>query len=143
MDRTMNLRRTSILQEQSQTVQECPFCIKNGKVNILSETEDAYVVVALKHPGCYLVVPKQHIESILDLPVNWQSSVADLLRSLPEIQAGEHFNLSYNQGYIAGQRVSHVHAWVIIRSSNEAEESRGIGLASLISNVNTHTVNAP
>ncbi|MCB9802947.1 HIT domain-containing protein [Candidatus Nomurabacteria bacterium] len=125
------------MQKPQKTVQGCPFCIKNGKVTILNETEDAYLVVAINSDGIpmqgrYLIIPKQHIESILDLPVNWQNSVAELLRLIPEVQEGAHFNLSYNQGSVAGQRVPHVHGWVIIRHIDEAEGSRGIGLASLI-----------
>ncbi len=132
-----------ILKQQNQIASGCPFCIENGKVNILSETEGAYLVEALQGPGFYLIIPKQHIESLLDLPGLWQTCVADLLRHIPEIQAGKHFNLSYNQGHVAGQRVSHVHAWVIIRSDSEVEETRHLGLASLISNPNKQTANAP
>ncbi len=42
------------------------------------------------------------------------------------------FNLSYNQGSGAGQTVPHVHCWVIVRTEDEADLTRGVGLAQII-----------
>ncbi len=125
---------------------KCPFCVENGKVQILHENETAYIVAALGNdrqpmPNHYLIIPKVHAESILDLPAIWQASLNELLRYLIVTRAkpGVSFNLSYNQGREAGQRVSHVHAWIIFRGDESGTPSHELGLATLLERMNyTH-----
>ncbi len=122
---------------------ECPFCVQNGKVKILKENQIAYLIAALGSdqqplPGRYLIIPKAHVESIFDLPDGWQESVNCLLRDFfAEAEKIEtDFNLSYNEGVRAGQRVKHIHCWFIIRSGEEGKSSHSLGLSALIERVN-------
>ena len=116
----------------------CPFCLENGLVKVLYQTELAYMVAALdqnREPMSrrFLIIPKDHVEAVWDLPSDWQWSVGELLKqcfgdSLSRLS----FNLSYNQGLGAGQTVPHVHCWVIVRVEDEGDLTRGAGLAKII-----------
>jgi diadenosine tetraphosphate (Ap4A) HIT family hydrolase len=121
--------------------QNCPFCIENGKVAIIEQTAIAYLVAVIDNEGRiltgrYLIIPKRHVESVFDLPDNWQVSVRRLLKQVPEVKSGVPFNLSYNQGRAAGQRIAHVHAWVVQRSGEEGQASYELGLSGLIEAIN-------
>lgn len=123
------------------TVQGCPFCPENGKVVIIAQDERGYLVQAIGRqgvvmPGCYLIIPKEHAESLLGLPEEWQAAVNYLLSCVPGMTRESQFNLSYNLGHDAGQRVGHIHAWVIFRGSEESPPSHGLGLAALIAAAN-------
>ncbi len=123
----------------------CPFCTENGKVNILFQNDTAYLIAVLDGegkvmPGCYFIIPKMHIESVRQLPAGWQESVNQLLGKIPDIAHGRRpFNLSYNEEQAAGQRVPHVHMWVIMRSHDSTLPSYGLGLAALISKIDQTT----
>ena|ERR1700691_2770470 len=110
----------------------CPFCLDNHllKTDIVAESPGAFLTLALSNPGNYLVVPKIHTESLLDLPDDWWKDVKELLPHIPNL--GEHYNLSVNIGKVAGQSVKHIHFWVIPRTSDLA--TSGKGLATLIEN---------
>jgi diadenosine tetraphosphate (Ap4A) HIT family hydrolase len=119
----------------------CPFCPENGKVKILFQNETAYLIAVLDSEGkvmtgCYFIIPKMHITSVRNLPAGWQESVNQLLGKIPDIVDGRQpFNLSYNEGEAAGQRVAHVHMWVILRDDDESLPSYGLGLNALINKV--------
>jgi diadenosine tetraphosphate (Ap4A) HIT family hydrolase len=115
----------------------CPFCTSTGQVKIIRENEDAYLIAALDStnslmPGCYLVIPKIHVESVIELPERWHARLVELLVHIPEFAAGVPFNLSYNQGRAAGQRVSHVHGWVVFREGEAGTAAYEKGLKALI-----------
>jgi histidine triad (HIT) family protein len=119
-------------------VEGCPFCFENGKIEVIAEAPDGYLVAALDSagspmPGCYLLIPKIHTESVIDLPICWQGSVYILLRAIPEVAEGRtDWNLNYNSGKWAGQRVPHTHGWVVFRSEEESESTRELGLATIV-----------
>lgn len=75
-----------------------------------------------------LVVPREHIESPLQLPSDWWKSLTELLVQVPGLP--ESYNISLNYGKPAGQTRPHLHFWVIGRL--EDEPASGIGLARLI-----------
>jgi diadenosine tetraphosphate (Ap4A) HIT family hydrolase len=115
----------------------CPFCPANGMVRILAENGTAYAVAALDEarnilPHRYLIIPKAHIESVLDLPDTWHARMAELICSLPEHESGLPFNISYNEGVAAGQRIKHTHAWVIFRHGEEGSHTENLGLSALL-----------
>lgn len=117
----------------------CVFCLENGEVKILHENSEGYSVVALdfkKNPveGCYLIIPKRHIEVVPLLPKSWQATVNELLAKIPEVAGKVPYNLTYNQGSDAGQRVPHVHAWVIVRQGEQCRSSYQLGLATILKN---------
>jgi diadenosine tetraphosphate (Ap4A) HIT family hydrolase len=122
----------------------CPFCIENGKVNILFQNDTAYLIAVLDGggnvmTGCYFIIPKMHITTVRKLPSGWQESVNQLLGNIPGVDEGHPFNLSYNVENAAGQRVAHVHMWVIMRSHDSTLPSYGLGLAALISKIDQTT----
>lgn len=117
----------------------CPFCLENGHVSILFETRKGYLVQAKRGQevlhGRYLIIPKQHTTKLLCLPADWQLHLNELLEAVPEVRADKPYNLSVNMGYAAGQRVAHIHFWVIIRDRREmGHKSENLGLHSLIEN---------
>jgi diadenosine tetraphosphate (Ap4A) HIT family hydrolase len=118
---------------------KCPFCVENGAVNILAENDKAYLTRVVTNstvvPGCYLIIPKEHVESVLGLPDDWHRYYKDLLGVISEEVSGHH-NGSYNDGASAGQRVAHVHFWVINRNERADQKSHGLGLAALRDLVN-------
>lgn len=126
----------------------CPFCLANEAVNVVDETVDAYLIKVLDKDGqvmegCYFIIPKQHVTSVIELPGAFQLSVSTLLKRIPDIAAGAAYNLSYNQGGDAGQRVDHVHAWVVVRKSEQGMASYQLGLVALIAKVNAALVYDP
>ena len=118
----------------------CPFCIENGMVKVLEATEEAYLIATLDRngevlPGCYFIIPKEHVEDVLMLPDAWWRSVKQLAPRIPGISEA-HFNMYFNQGEVAGQRVRHVHMWVVLRTESETMPSYGLGLAALVRRAN-------
>lgn len=94
----------------------------------MAEAELAYLIPALSHPDCCLVVPRQHVESIMDLPDGWWRDVKFLLSHAPNLKGD--YNLSLNYGASAGQTVKHLHLWAVPRHPNRP--SSGIGLAGFV-----------
>jgi diadenosine tetraphosphate (Ap4A) HIT family hydrolase len=116
------------------THSDCPFCRSNQllKEVVVAASANAYLVPAYGSPGCYLIVPEVHTESLLDLPDTWWQEVKGLLPQVPGLTG--HYNLSLNMGEHAGQTVKHIHFWVIPRSADQP--SGGKGLAGLIAAAN-------
>lgn len=117
---------TAELRSQSQ----CPFCRSNNlfEGTILAESVHAYLTTNKYSPGNFLIIPKEHIESPLDLPDTWWRDVKELLAKLPELPAT--YNISLNLGKEAGQTIKHLHFWIIPRQGDT--RSSGKGLAKLI-----------
>lgn len=120
---------------------DCPFCIENGKVTVLKQNDDAYLVAAhdghgVIMPGRYLIIPKAHIGHFWELPGDWMHTLNSLLVQIPEYRSRIDFNLSLNCGQEAGQRVWHMHFWVLFRQAEEGLPSHQLGLASLIAKIN-------
>jgi len=116
-------------------VHECPFCPENGKVEVVAEVEAAYLCEVKNGPlpECYFIIPKQHMESIELLPDDWQRQMNRLLRQIPWWFAGADFNISINVGRKAGQRVKHLHFWVIPREDESpASPAYELGPATAI-----------
>lgn len=76
----------------------------------------------------YLIIPAQHVESLLDLPDNWWQDFKAMLAQVPGLTGD--YNLSLNYGKDAGQSLKHLHFWVIPRESGKP--SSGKGFARLI-----------
>jgi diadenosine tetraphosphate (Ap4A) HIT family hydrolase len=110
----------------------CPFCLDNGLLatKIIASTDTAFVTNTQTREGTYLIVPSDHVEDVAQLPDDWWTDVKQLLHQLPEL--GD-YNLSVNVGEQAGQRLKHLHFWVIPRQANMP--SSGKGMAALIAEV--------
>lgn len=113
---------------------ECALCLQNGlmKGDILAQSDSAFAIVPHNNEGCYLIIPTQHAETLLELPDNWWSSFKDILSKLPDVSTD--YNLSLNYGKNAGQTAKHLHFWIIKRS--ETGKAAGKGLARLIDETN-------
>jgi histidine triad (HIT) family protein len=112
----------------------CPFCLGNKllKTPIVAQSDKAFLTLASNFEGCYLIVPKTHVESLQELGSDWWQHFSEMLSSIPQDMSA--FNITLNKGAAAGQTVPHLHFWVIPRKENEP--ATGKGLATLISIAN-------
>ncbi len=104
----------------------CAFCPKNGKVRFLAESRLGYAVAALNPPveGCILLIPKDHIESYLELPSTWQVQEVTLLRQLVRAGLMETFSgytPSWNLSAMTGRQIPHLHHWWIPRFGEDPD----------------------
>ena len=109
---------------------KCPFCgvaadriVLENSVGIV--LKDAFPVSR----GHTLVVPRQHVESLFDLPpadqvALWQL-VTEARQQLVSELAPDGFNIGVNDGRAAGQTVAHAHIHIIPRRAGDAADPRG------------------
>jgi histidine triad (HIT) family protein len=100
----------------------CIFCeivARRAQSHIVYEDEKTLAFLDLfpVTRGHVLVVPKQHVDRLTDLP---ESEYAGFLRALARVcrrvdRLSDHYNVSLNQGSLAGQIVFHMHFHVIPR----------------------------
>ena len=118
------------LDETPRTDPACPFCRWDKSQIVLANRvgiafRDAYPLSR----GHTLVVPRDHVSSLFDLPVEVQTSlwelVADVRGRLQEALGPDGFNIGVNDGWAAGQTVSHVHIHVIPRYTGDVADPRG------------------
>ena len=109
---------------------DCPLCPDNHllKTDILYQSENAYLIVAINFPGHYLIIPKTHVENIVDLPDGWWADFKQVFAHLPD--APSSYNLSLNYGRPAGQTAKHLHFWIVPRAEDTASAAKG--LATLV-----------
>ena len=109
---------------------ECPFCvIADESVFLSSELafaiHDGYPV----SPGHTLVIPRQHVATLFELPRNVQLAMWDLVEQVRKRLVAQHhpdgFNIGLNDGSAAGQTVPHVHIHVIPRYAGDMPDPRG------------------
>ena len=79
--------------------------------------------------GHALVVAKQHVASLYDLPMEAQTAmwqlVVDVRSRLQEEHQPDGFNIGLNDGVASGQTVMHAHIHVIPRWDNDVPDPRG------------------
>ena len=103
---------------------DCLFC-KIAKKTIPAEviyeddTSTAFLDIHPKAPGHTMVVPKQHAETILEVP---EADLGALFRAVQEVTAGirsalapDGFTIGWNHGKKAGQVIEHLHVHIIPR----------------------------
>lgn len=124
----------------------CPFCIENGKVKVLSKTTKAYLIQLVADskvvPDRYLIIPTEHITTISGMPDDWMYHVKLLIEDLSRITGmpPEDLNLNLNVGERAGQRIKHFHFWVIFRTEPAGSGSSNLGPSALVATVNEQCV---
>jgi diadenosine tetraphosphate (Ap4A) HIT family hydrolase len=106
----------------SGNVPGCIFCdIVAGRATASTVYEDEKTIAFLDlfpiTRGHLLVVPKRHVDRLVDLP---EEDYADVLRALARVcrrveRLSRHYNVGVNQGALAGQIVFHLHFHVIPR----------------------------
>lgn len=102
----------------------CTFCdLIHGAAEVSMCFEDADVVAFLDiqpvNPGHLLVVPREHYESLDDIPprlaMHLYQVATDLAPVVKHVAAAEGMNIVVNSGAAAGQDVFHYHVHVIPR----------------------------
>ncbi len=105
---------------------DCVFCrIIDGKESAQVLYENEHVISILDvNPvnfGHALVIPKKHYENFLLLPEEEYSSLLKAVKVVAEAVINgiepkpEGFNILSNNGFVAGQRIFHVHFHIIPR----------------------------
>lgn len=107
----------------------CVFCkivAKQIPSHVVYEDEDilAFLDIAQSTYGHTLVVVKQHIENLLDLPVDLLAKASAVVQKIAQQQmrvlpAIKGFNVLYNGNEVAGQIVMHFHIHIIPRYQKE------------------------
>jgi diadenosine tetraphosphate (Ap4A) HIT family hydrolase len=80
-------------------------------------------------PGHTLVIPKQHVASLFDLPEEQQASIWLLVAQVRETLNAEYhpdgFTIGINDGSAAGQTIMHAHVHVIPRRHGDIPDPKG------------------
>jgi diadenosine tetraphosphate (Ap4A) HIT family hydrolase len=108
----------------------CPFCeLDEDRVWLENDTAivlwDAFPLTE----GHTLVVPRQHVASLYELPADAQAALWALVgearnRLNDELQL-DGFNIGLNDGEAAGQTILHVHIHIIPRRDGDVADPRG------------------
>ena len=113
---------------------ECPFC------EIVSTDIHSRVLMRSDHgfairdgfpltEGHSLVIPKQHVGSFFELPLEVQTDLIALLCRVREELIQEFgikdVNIGINDGPLAGQTVPHSHIHLIPRRAGDVDDPRG------------------
>ncbi len=111
----------------------CPFCPSNGNVKVVATSSCGryYLIKVISEvPNQhYFVIPVSHMEHFMELDDDMFGAVKELVVHIPWYDSSVPLNLSLNQYVMAGQRVLHIHWWIIYRG----DESGGkLGPATLI-----------
>lgn len=109
----------------------CTFCDiihGAGEVSLCYEDADsmAFMDIQPVNPGHVLVVPREHYESLADIPGDLAAHLFQVATRLAEtvkgVTACEGMNLVVNSGAAAGQDVFHYHVHVIPRRAGDGFE---------------------
>jgi diadenosine tetraphosphate (Ap4A) HIT family hydrolase len=115
----------------------CPFClIEPGRILLESEYSIAFADAFPVNAGHTLVVPRNHVSTLYDLPEveQWDlwRLVSRIRMSLLESLNPDGFNIGLNDGVAAGQIIMHSHVHVIPRFAGDVPDPRG-GIRWIIS----------
>lgn len=103
----------------------CPFCHPNVEDDTFMESENFRAIYNISPilPGHSLVIPKQHLQSLIDLSdaalcemMLFARSVVKVLLRAFEVSA---FNWTIQEGTEAGQTIPHLHLHLIPRQDND------------------------
>jgi len=103
---------------------ECVFCkIVKGQIPCAKVYEDekvlAFLDIAPANKGHCLVLPKEHYETMLDIPMpifdDVMQAARKVARAMSSALGSEGFNILVNSSKVAGQLVPHAHVHVIPR----------------------------
>ncbi|MFP4523224.1 MAG: HIT family protein [archaeon] len=107
---------------------DCLFCsIVNKKIpsHTIYENDSfiAFLDISPVHVGHVLLVPKQHVETIEDMPFEYASDlligIQKISKALRKQLGAQGINTIVNSGSIAGQEVFHAHIHIIPRFAND------------------------
>jgi len=108
------------------TSETCIFCkIVKGEIPCAKIYEDDKVIsfldIAPTGKGHALVVPKEHYETLIDLPEGFPllSVIKKVAKAQSAALGSEGFNVVINNQKVAGQVVPHAHVHIIPRQAND------------------------
>jgi diadenosine tetraphosphate (Ap4A) HIT family hydrolase len=109
---------------------DCLFCqLKTNRIRVESEFALAFLDGFPVTQGHTLVIPKQHVASLFELPAEAQAAVwalvAQVRNLLREELHPDGFNIGVNDGTAAGQTLMHAHIHVIPRRHGDVADPRG------------------
>lgn len=105
-------------------MESCIFCkIINGEIPSvkLCETEKSYAMLDINplSKGHALIIPKEHAEKMHQLSDDSLKDILIIAKKIALAEKIEDYNILQNNGYIAHQRVMHVHFHIIPRTEKE------------------------
>ncbi len=115
------------------TKEGCPFCeLAEERVKLVSGAAVAVLDLNPVTEGHTLIIPRRHVESFFDLPVDEQEGVLSLIRTVRNLldeEGGMHppegYTIGINDGAAAGQVIEHAHVHVIPRRFGDVGDCRG------------------
>lgn|SRR3989344_8875074 len=114
-------------------MQDCVFCkIVTGEIPSAKIYEDneilAFLDIMPVNKGHTLVIPKEHFETLVDIPSKkLQKLIAELYKitnAVIEATNAEGFNVFINNKRVAGQAVPHAHFHIVPRYGNDKVDVR-------------------
>ncbi len=121
-------------------MEKCLFCnIAAGKVpaKIIYDSPDvmAFLDIRPANPGHVLVIPKNHVETLPDLPEDLNAALLQVVKIITQAQVevlgAQGVNVLQNNGELAGQAVPHVHIHIIPRFKGDKVVINYSGLVEL------------
>lgn len=108
----------------------CPFCNLSDKRIIQSNDLTLAIWDGFPiSPGHALILPKRHFCSVFDATQYEVSSLIRLVKSikyvLQEKFNPDGYNIGINDGYAAGQTISHLHIHLIPRYNGDSPDPKG------------------
>jgi len=109
-------------------MEKCLFCkIASGEIpsKIIYDSPNVMAFLDIKpaNPGHVLVIPKEHFETLPELPENLNSALLQVVKIITQAQievlGAQGVNVLQNNGEIAGQAVPHIHIHVIPRFKDD------------------------
>jgi bis(5'-adenosyl)-triphosphatase len=104
---------------------DCPFCRTNIHETVFAESENFRAIynIAPILPGHSMIIPKRHLQSLMDLSDSELCEMMifgrDVVRILLRAFDAAAFNWTIQEGEEAGQTVPHLHIHLIPRKSND------------------------
>jgi histidine triad (HIT) family protein len=108
--------------------EKCIFCkiINKSIPNAIIYEDEKFLAFLDRYPinyGHALLIPKDHFDTILEMPLNlvgeMYSLVPQIAKSIISTIDGNGFNVSQNNGRSANQIIPHVHVHIVPRFSLE------------------------
>lgn len=109
---------------------DCPFCSLDPD-DVVARSDHGFAIrdAFPVSQGHTLVIPREHVGRVFDLPMEAQhdlwSLVARARDALVEELGVRDFNIGVNDGEAAGQTVPHAHIHVIPRTAGDVSDPRG------------------
>lgn len=104
----------------------CPFCELLHYNDLIISSSEHFVVIynqAPILPGHVMVIPKEHIERVLDLnqkaQVEMMTLSLDTIKVLLQVFKAKAFNWVIQEGTEAGQTIAHLHMHLIPRKEQD------------------------